>query len=29
MLSGDRQLEATLQIWLGSSRFAQMEKRVA
>jgi len=29
VLSGDRQLEATLQIWLGSSRFAQMEKRVA
>jgi len=29
VLAGDRQLEATLQIWLGSSRFANMEKCVA
>jgi DNA-binding HxlR family transcriptional regulator len=29
VLAGDRQLEDTLQIWLGSSRFAKMEKCVA
>jgi DNA-binding HxlR family transcriptional regulator len=29
MLAGDRQLEDTLQIWLGSSRFAKMDKCVA
>jgi hypothetical protein len=29
ILAGDRQLEDTLQIWLGSSRFAKMEKCVA
>ena len=28
-LTGDRQLEATFQTWLGSSRFAKMEKYVA
>lgn len=29
VLVGDRQLESTLEIWLGSSRFAKMEKCVA
>jgi DNA-binding HxlR family transcriptional regulator len=29
IMSGDRQLEDTLQIWLGSSRFAKMDKCVA
>jgi hypothetical protein len=29
MLAGDRQLEATLPVWLGASRFAKMEKYVA